>query len=131
MADVGNTETPAESNGPATATIEEDDSAISEQQLAAVSPEVLANTTGEYFRAWGQRIRSGESGALPIIVGLIVIVVFFQIQEPTFLTPGNVVNLLTQASTFVMFGTAIMFVLIISEIDLAIGYIAGIGAFVI
>jgi D-xylose transport system permease protein len=132
MADAGNTETPAEGNGPATATIQEEhDSAISEQQLAAVSPEVLANTTGEYFRAWGQRIRNGESGALPIIIGLVVIVIFFQIQEPKFLTAGNLVNLLEQASTFVMFGTAVMFALIISEIDLSIGYTAGVGAFVI
>jgi D-xylose transport system permease protein len=132
MADAGNTETPPEGNGPATATIQEEhDSAISEQQLAAVSPEVLANTTGEYFRAWGQRIRNGESGALPIIIGLVVIVIFFQIQEPKFLTAGNLVNLLEQASTFVMFGTAVMFALIISEIDLSIGYTAGVGAFVI
>jgi D-xylose transport system permease protein len=104
---------------------------ISEQQLAAVSPEVLANTTGEYFRAWGQRIRNGESGALPIIIGLVAIVVFFQIEESKFLTAGNLVNLLEQASVYVMFGAAAMFALILSEIDLSIGYTAGVGAFVI
>jgi D-xylose transport system permease protein len=107
------------------------DSAINERELASVSPEVLANTTGEYFRAWGQRIRNGESGALPIIFGLIVIVIFFQIQEPKFLTAGNLVNLLEQASIFVMFGAAAMFALILSDIDLSIGYTAGVGAFVI
>ena len=134
MDDSGKAEIPADGQGAATATVGDDDqldSGISDQQLAAVSPEVLATTTGEYFRAWGQRIRNGESGALPIIVGLIIIVVFFQIQEPKFLTAGNLVNLLEQASTFVMFGAAAMFVLILSEIDLSIGYTAGVGAFVI
>jgi D-xylose transport system permease protein len=105
--------------------------ALSEAELAAVSPEVLANTTGEYFRAWGARIKNGESGALPILIGLVAIVIFFQVQEPKFLTAGNLVNLLEQASTFVMFGAAVMFALLISEIDLSIGYAAGVGAFVI
>jgi D-xylose transport system permease protein len=125
---------PGETEGAATVTLgdaEEPGAAINEQQLTAVSPEVLATNTGEYFRAWGQRIRNGESGALPIIVGLIIIVIFFQIQEPKFLTAGNLVNLLEQSSTFVMFGAAAMFVLILSEIDLSIGYTAGVGAFVI
>jgi D-xylose transport system permease protein len=134
MADPGNTEIPVEGQGSATVAVGADEApepAISDPQLTAVSPEVLANTTGEYFSAWGQRIRNGDSGALPILIGLIVIVVFFQIEEPKFLTAGNLVNLLEQASTYVMFGTAVMFVLIISEIDLAIGYTAAVGAFVI
>ena len=134
MSTAGNPGTPTEAQATAAvapAPDEDLEPAISAQELAAVSPEVLANTTGEYFRAWGQRIRNGESGALPIIVGLIAIVVFFQIQEPRFLTAGNLVNLLEQASTYVMFGAAAMFALILSEIDLSIGYTAGVGAFVI
>jgi D-xylose transport system permease protein len=130
----GSAGTPEESAGAVALAAGTDDDlepAISEQELMAVSPEVLASTTGEYFRAWGQRIRNGESGALPIIVGLIAIVVFFQIEEPKFLTAGNLVNLLEQASTYVMFGAAAMFALILSEIDLSIGYTAGVGAFVI
>ena len=57
--------------------------------------------------------------------------IFFQIEQSTFLTAGNLVNLLEQASTFVMFGAAEMFALLLSEIDLSIGYTAGVGAFVI
>ena len=134
MADPGNTEIPVGDQGSAAVAVGADETpepAISDPQLTAVSPEILATTTGEYFSAWGQRIRNGDSGALPILIGLIVIVVFFQIEEPKFLTAGNLVNLLEQASTYVMFGTAVMFVLIISEIDLAIGYTAAVGAFVI
>ena len=46
--------------------------------MAAAAPEVLADSLGEYLRRWGRRIKSGESGALPIVVGLIVIIIFFQ-----------------------------------------------------
>ena len=78
-------------------------------------------------RAWGRRIRNGESGALPVIVGLIVIVIFFQIEQSTFLTAGNLVNLFVQAAIFILFGAAEIWVLILSEIDLSVGYVAAVG----
>jgi D-xylose transport system permease protein len=114
-----------------TAVADEPDVALSDAQLTAVSPEVLATTTGEYFRAFVQRVRNGESGALPIIIGLIVITIFFQLEASKFLTADNLVNLLQQAADYVMFGCAVMFALLVSEIDLSIGYTAGVGAFVI
>ena len=106
------------------------DSALSEEELAVVAPEVMANSLGEYVRAWGNRIRNGESGALPVIFGLIAIVIFFQIERSQFLTSQNLVNLLVQASVYVMFGAAEIFVLLLSEIDLSAGFSAGFGAFV-
>jgi D-xylose transport system permease protein len=105
--------------------------AISDEALTSVSPEILASSLGEYFAAWGRRIRNGESGALPVLLGLVVIVIFFQIEESKFLTAGNLVNLLVQATIFIMFGAAEIFALLLSEIDLSIGYLAGVGAFVI
>jgi len=104
--------------------------AESDLDLAEVAPELLADSLGEYFRAWGRRIRNGESGALPIIVGLIVIVIFFQIEQSQFLTSGNLVNLFVQAATFILFGAAEVWVLILSEIDLSVGYVAAVAAFV-
>jgi D-xylose transport system permease protein len=100
-------------------------------EVTAAAPELLANDLGEYLRAWGRRIRSGESGAVPIIVGLLLIVIFFQIEESSFLSANNIVNLLVQSAAFIMFGAAEVFVLILSEIDLAVGYTAAVVAFVI
>jgi D-xylose transport system permease protein len=97
--------------------------------LVEVAPEILANNLSEYFAAWGRRIRNGESGALPVIVGLIVIIIFFQAEQSTFLTAGNLVNLFVQAATFVLFGAAEVWVLLLSEIDLSIGYVAAVAAF--
>ncbi len=99
--------------------------------VTAVAPEVLADSLGEYLRAWGRRIRAGESGALPIVLGLVVIIIFFQIERSQFDSAQNLVNLFQQASIYVLLGAAQMFALILSEIDLSIGYVLGVGGFVV
>lgn len=91
------------------------------------SPEAVAGSLGEYLRAWGKRIRSGESGMLPVVGGLILIVVIFQAQSSKFLSAGNLANLLGQGAPYVLLGMAEVFVLLLGEIDLSIGYLAGIG----
>jgi D-xylose transport system permease protein len=105
--------------------------ALSETELAAMAPEVLANSLSDYLLATWRRIKGGESGMLPIILGLVAIVIFFQIERSAFLTDQNLVNLFEEAAIYVVLGAAETFVLLLSEIDLSIGYGAGVGAFVI
>jgi len=95
--------------------------------VPVVAAPELSNSLGEYIRAWGKRIRSGESGVLPVLGGLILLVIFFQAKDSVFLSAGNVVNLLVQGSVFVMLGMAEIWVLVLGEIDLSVGYVAGIG----
>ncbi len=45
------------------------------------APDVLSNSLGEYMRVWLRRVRSGESGALPVIIGLIALGAYFQLSE--------------------------------------------------
>ena len=90
--------------------------------------ELMANSIGEYLRIWLKQIRSGESGALPVIIGLIVIVIFFQVKSSVFLSAGNLVNLMTQAAFIITLGMAEVFVLLLGEIDLAAGYTSACGA---
>jgi D-xylose transport system permease protein len=92
---------------------------------------LTVDSLGEYLRGWGARIRNGESGVLPILVGLVVIVVVFQSQSSSFLSAGNIVNLLVQAAVFILLGLAETFALLLSEIDLSAGFVAGVGAFII
>ncbi len=94
-------------------------------------PPELVGSFREYLTAWGRRVRGGDSGALPIIAGLILIVVIFQVQQSKFLSAGNLVNLLVQAAVFVLLGLAETFALLLSEIDLSIGYVAAVGAFIV
>jgi D-xylose transport system permease protein len=95
-------------------------------ELLGPQPE-LTGSLGEYVRAVGKRIRSGESGVLPVLGGLVLLVVIFQIQDSVFLSAGNMVNLLVQGSVFVLLGMAEIWVLVLGEIDLSVGYVAGIG----
>jgi D-xylose transport system permease protein len=105
--------------------------AFDDAALRLAAPEVMAGSLDEYVRAWLVRIRSGGSGALPIIAGLVALVIFFQIEQSTFLTAGNIVNLLVQAAEYILFGIAEIFALLLSEIDLSVGYTAAVGAFII
>jgi D-xylose transport system permease protein len=92
------------------------------------SADLLANSFGEYLLIVSRRIRAGESGALPVILGLVAIVIFFQIKNSLFLSAGNLVNLLEQSSFIITLGMAEIFVLLLGDIDLAAGYTAGCAA---
>jgi D-xylose transport system permease protein len=96
----------------------------------STSAELLAGSVGEYVRIQGRRLRSGESGALPVVVGLIAIVIFFQVKNSLFLSAGNLVNLIAQSSFIITLGMAEIFVLLLGDIDLAAGYTAACGAVV-
>ena len=72
--------------------------AAASQATLAVSPEIVAGSLREYARAWLARIRAGESGILPVVVGLVLIAVIFQTQNANFLTPGNLTNLLVHGA---------------------------------
>jgi D-xylose transport system permease protein len=97
-------------------------------QVATAAPEVMANSLGEYGRIQFRRIRSGESGALPVVIGLVAIVIYFQVRNSLFLSPGNLVNLLIQGAPYIILGMAEVFVLLLGEIDLAVGYTGAVAA---
>ena len=82
-------------------------------------------TIGDQIRGYYQRVRSGDMGALPAIGGFIVLTILFSFLSPFFLTERNFANLLTQAATLVMLGMALVFVLLLGEIDLSAGVTSG------
>jgi D-xylose transport system permease protein len=101
---------------------------VAAQTASTAAPEVMADTFGEYAKIWWTRVRSGDSGALPVILGLVAIVVYFQARSSLFLSAGNLVNLIEQAAWIVTLGMAEVFVLLLGEIDLSIGFSSVIGA---
>jgi D-xylose transport system permease protein len=84
-------------------------------------------TIGAYARRWANDVRGGELGSLPIIVGLLIIAVVFQVQNDRFLTAGNFVNLMVQGAAFALVAMGIVFVLLLGEIDLSVGYVSGVA----
>src|ERR1700716_252531 len=95
-----------------------------------VPPALVAQSLGEYITASVARVRSGESGVLPVIVGLLAIMIVFQVISPghVFLSPGNLVNLFQQSAVFMVLAMAEGFALLLGEIDLSIGYVGAVGA---
>jgi D-xylose transport system permease protein len=100
--------------------------------VEVIPPEILAQSLGQYLRAWSVRVRSGDAGILPVAVALVAITVVLQIASPRglFLSPTNLVNLFIQSAVFIMLAMAEGFVLLLGEIDLSIGYVAAIGGIV-
>src|SRR5689334_1350084 len=84
----------------------------------------------EAARAWWVGVRAGELGALPILIGIVIIAIYFQSRNSHFLTAGNFVNLIAQASAVIVIGMGVVFVLLLGEIDLSIGFVSGMGGVV-
>ncbi|MDX6205433.1 MAG: D-xylose transport system permease protein [Frankiales bacterium] len=77
------------------------------------------------------RLRGGEVGSMPVVVGLVALSLFFQSQNSNFLTAGNLTNLLVQGSGVAMIAMGVVFVLLIGELDLSVGSMAGVGGAVL
>jgi D-xylose transport system permease protein len=86
-----------------------------------------AETLTAYGRRWWSNVRGGELGSLPIVVGLIIIAIVFQVQNDRFLTAGNFVNLIVQTAPYAVIAMGVTFALLLGEIDLSIGFVSGVG----
>ena len=72
------------------------------------------------------RIKSGDIGSLPAVLGLIFLCIVFGFMSDVFLTPGNFANLLTQAASVIVIAMGLIFVLLLGEIDLSAGFASGV-----
>jgi D-xylose transport system permease protein len=85
---------------------------------------------GARERMW-LNVRTGNLGAIPIIVGELAVVIFFAFTATNFFTSVNFVNLITETAGTALLAYGVVFVLLLGEIDLSIGYVAGIGAVIV
>ena len=65
---------------------------------------------------------------VPIVLGLATLVVYFQVRNSVFLSAGNVTSLFVQATVFLLLGMAEIWLLLLGDIDLSVGYTMGVGA---
>ncbi len=92
--------------------------------------DVQADTFRDYLHVIWVRIRSGDSGVLPVVGGLLLISILFQSLNSNFLSAGNLVNLLIQGAVYMLLAMGEVFALLLGEIDLSIGFVSGIGGVV-
>ena len=79
-------------------------------------------------KAFMDRVKSGDLGSLPVVVGLAIIWTVFTALNPIFLSPNNLVNLLFDCSTTGVIALGIVCVLMLGEIDLSVGSMSGVGS---
>jgi len=77
------------------------------------------------LRAFLRSVRAGDVGALPVVVGLVVIGAIFQVLNPVFLSSGNLVNLVLDSCAVGVISLGIVCVLLVGEIDLSVGSVSG------
>jgi D-xylose transport system permease protein len=96
---------------------------------AAVQAEaapVEDTSVGGAFHSYVEKLRGGELGSLPAVLGLVVLVLIFTVmQGKTFFSAFNFANLLTQSSMYIVLAMGLVFVLLLGEIDLSAGFAAG------
>ncbi len=81
--------------------------------------------------AFVERVRGGDLGSLPVIVGLVLIWTVFQAMNPVFLSSTNLVNLTMQCAAIGTIALGIVLVLLVGEIDLSVGSVSGLAAAVL
>jgi D-xylose transport system permease protein len=119
---------------PVTADPGETPDKTAEAAIAAdVPPELLALSFGEYLRASWLQVRSGNSGVLPVVLGMVLVAVAFEIITPehAFLRPSNLVFIFGLSTVYMVLAMAETVVLLLGEIDLSVGAIALFGGAVV
>jgi D-xylose transport system permease protein len=74
------------------------------------------------------RVRGGDLGAAPVIIGLVIIWTVFQSLNPVFLSSTNLVNLTMQCASIGMITLGVVVVLLIGQIDLSVGSVSGLSS---
>jgi len=77
------------------------------------------------------RVRSGDLGALPVVVGLIIIWTIFDILNPLFLSSDNLVNISLECCSVGVISLGIVCVLLVGEIDLSVGSVSGLSSAIV
>src|SRR3954453_20601368 len=94
----------------------------------------LPETTGRQglggaFSDYWARVKAGDTGSLPAVIGIVVLVIIFGIsQGDVFLSTTNFANLLNQGAAIIVLAMGLVFVLLLGEIDLSAGFTAGMCA---
>ncbi|MFE0426149.1 sugar ABC transporter permease, partial [Streptomyces sp. NPDC058953] len=97
--------------------------------ITAIDPRLLVREEGfaGYAAEFRRRMRSGELGSVPVVVGLIVIWATFQTLNPAFMSAQNVSNISVDIAGTGLIAVGVVFVLLLGEIDLSVGSVSGLA----
>ncbi|MFE2676968.1 sugar ABC transporter permease [Streptomyces hygroscopicus] len=103
---------------------------VAKDAVTVVDPRLLVRQEGfkGYLTEFGRKMRSGDLGAVPVIVGIAIIWAVFQWKDSAFLSPKNLSDLSILLGGTGMISVGIVFVLLLGEIDLSVGSLSGLAA---
>ncbi|MEU6354257.1 sugar ABC transporter permease [Streptomyces sp. NPDC047072] len=98
--------------------------------VAVVDPRLLVREEGfkGYWTEFTRKVKGGELGSLPVVIGLIIIWTIFQLQNDRFLSADNLSNVSYYLSATGMIAIGLVFVLLLGEIDLSVGSLSGLAS---
>jgi len=98
--------------------------------VATVDPRLLVREEGlkGYWTEFTRKVKGGELGSLPVVIGLIVIWAIFQFKNDRFLSADNLSNISYYMSATGMIAIGLVFVLLLGEIDLSVGSVSGLAS---
>jgi D-xylose transport system permease protein len=101
--------------------------AADESLAIPLDPRLMLRERGlrGYWEVFVRRMKAGELGSIPVVVGLVVIWVVFQLLDSRFLSATNLSNLVQQMSAVGIISIGIVLVLLLGEIDLSVGSVSG------
>jgi D-xylose transport system permease protein len=102
--------------------------ALPTERASGFSLDVEEKTISNAFTGWIGKLRTGDPGALPSVLGLIVLGLIFSQVSDRFLSINNIGNLPGQGAYIAIIGLGLVFVLLLGEIDLSAGTTGGICA---
>src|SRR3954453_21409310 len=101
---------------------------VSGDRPSSFSLDIEEKTLGNAFSSYVGRLRSGDPGALPAMLGLVVLVIIFSRVSAAFFTRFNIGNLPGQGAYIAIIALGLVFVLLLGEIDLSAGTAGGMCA---
>jgi D-xylose transport system permease protein len=101
---------------------------ITSAAVPAADAQADGASLGAYAGRYIARVRGGEMGALPALIGLVGLVIFFSAVRPRFLTALNFANLFQQGAAVAVIAMGLIFVLLLGVIDLSAGFTSGVCA---
>ncbi|MGW2717248.1 sugar ABC transporter permease [Streptomyces sp. NPDC001492] len=99
-------------------------------RVAVVDPRLLVREEGfkGYLTEFKRKVKGGELGSLPVVIGLIIIWTIFQLKNDRFLSADNLSNISYYMSATGMLAIGLVFVLLLGEIDLSVGSVSGLAS---
>ncbi|MFF4757861.1 sugar ABC transporter permease [Streptomyces sp. NPDC001292] len=94
-----------------------------------VDPRLLVREQGfaGYVTEFKRKMKAGDLGSVPVVLGLVVIWIIFQSLNSNFLTAGNLSDISVAMVGTGMIAVGIVFVLLLGEIDLSVGSVSGVA----